>query len=52
MQYRPSQYRRPPNTAAHFQVPNKGFSEYRPFFASPKFGGIEGFDCIEKGLIS
>ena len=41
----------PPNTAAHFQVPNKGFVgyiclpippflEYRRFFASPKIGGI------------
>ena len=22
------------------------FSEYRRFFASPKIGSIEGFDCI------
>ena len=56
-QYSPSQCRRPPNTAAHFQVPNMGFicyiwlpippfSEYCRFLASPKIGGIEGFDCI------
>ena len=43
----------PPKTAAHFQVPNKGFlgyiwlpippiSEYRRFFVSPKIGGIGG----------
>ena len=51
----PFQYRRPPNIAAHFQVPNKGFVGYMtpntaifgipPFFSSPKIGGIEGFDC-------
>ena len=52
-QYRPSQYRFPPNTAARFQVPNKGFvgymllpippiSEYRRFFVSPEIGGIGG----------
>ena len=46
----------PPNTAAHFQVPNKGFvgykwvrippiSEYRRFFVSPEIGGIERGDC-------
>ena len=57
LQYRPSQYHRPLNTAAHFQVPNKGFvgciwlptpplSDDRRFFASPKIGGIGGFDCF------
>ena len=43
----------PPNTAAHFQVPNKGsvgyiwlpiplISEYRRFSVSPEIGGIWG----------
>ena len=52
-QYRASQYRLPPNTAAHFQVPNRLFkcyicdSQHPSFFASCslKNGGIEGFDC-------
>ena len=26
-------------------IPIPPFSEYRRFFASPKIGGIEGFDC-------
>ena len=45
-----------PNTAAHFQVPNKVFlgyiilislpvSEYRRFFVSPEVGGIGRGDC-------
>ena len=46
-QYCPSQYRRPPNTAAHFQVPNKGFvgwviydSQYRRFWNIAAFSPL------------
>ena len=54
-QYRPSQYRLPPNTAAHFKSqigffkvilpPITAVSEYRRFIASPKNGGIGRDDC-------
>ena len=32
-----------PNTAIFIR-----YSEYRRFFASPKIGGIEGFDCTSQ----
>ena len=52
----------PPNTAAHLQVPNKGFvgyiwlpippfSEYCRFFASPKIGGIGGLGLTVPWLV-
>ena len=63
-QYRPSQYRLPPNTAAYFQVPNKSFvgfiwlpippiSEYRRFFISPEIDGIGGAgDCSSLDIVN
>ena len=53
---RPSQYRLPPNTAAHFKSqivffkvilpPNTAVSKYRQFFANTKNGGIGRDDSI------
>ena len=50
---RPPQYRRPPNTAAHFQVPNAGFVIVRYIYYDSRYRGFRNtaaFSAVLRGL--